>query len=262
MLYGEQTWPQLREYAAQDKVVVMPIASLEQHGHHLPLLTDSLIGGEIARRAEAELGETALFLPMLWIGSSHHHLPFATVSLSPSLYVKVLEEMIECVMRAGFRRIFLLNAHGGNEVPGSLALNELQLKHYADKPDLWLAFSSWFGGVAAAEIAKIDALEQKHVTHACELETSAILRLQPQLVKMDLAHGAHYAYPSKFYTPDSSKASKVYVPRSFDQVTKDGALGFPEVSTADKGEQILSIATREIVAFVREFATWQQFKPN
>ena len=122
MLYGEQTWPQLREWAAQDKVVVMPIASLEQHGHHLPVLTDSMIGGEISRRAEAELGETALFLPMLWLGSSHHHLPFATVSLPATLYVEVLKEMIECVMRAGFRRIFVLNAHGGNEVPGSMAL--------------------------------------------------------------------------------------------------------------------------------------------
>ncbi len=256
MLYGEQTWPQLREWAAQDKVVVMPIASLEQHGHHLPMLTDSMIGGEISRRAEAELGETALFLPMLWLGSSHHHLPFATVSLSATLYVEVLKEMIECVMRAGFRRIFVLNAHGGNEVPGSMALQQLQLKHYADKPELWLAFSSWFGGVASAEIARIEALEQKFVTHACELETSAILQIAPQLVKMDLAHGAFYAYPSKFYTPDSSKASKVYVPRSFDQVTQDGALGHPELSTADKGEQILSVATREIVAFVREFATW------
>ena len=127
---------------------------------------------------------------------------------------------------------------------------------------MWLAFSSWFGGVAAAEIAKIDALEQKFVTHACELETSAILKIQPQLVKMDLAHGATYAYPSKFYTPDSSKASKVYVPRSFDQVTQDGALGHPELSTVDKGEQILAVATREVVAFLREFATWQPLKPN
>jgi creatinine amidohydrolase len=254
MHYGELTWPQLRQQA--NKVVVMPIASLEQHGHHLPLLTDSMIGGEIARRAEAELGDDALFLPMLWLGSSHHHLPFATVSLSSTLYVEVLKEMIECVLRAGFRRIFVLNAHGGNEVPGILALQQLQLKHYADKPDLWLAFSSWFGGVANAQIAQIEALEQKFVTHACELETSVILRVRPELVHMDLASGAHFKFDSAFETPDASSPSRVYVPRSFDQITHTGALGHPELATADKGEQIVQAATREVVAFVREFGRW------
>jgi creatinine amidohydrolase len=254
MHYGELTWPQLRQQ--KDKVVVMPIASLEQHGHHLPLLTDSLIGGEIARRSETELGEEALFLPMLWLGSSHHHLPFATISLSSTLYVEVLMEMIECVLRAGFRRIFVLNAHGGNEVPGKLALQQLQLKNYADKPDLWLAFCSWFGGIASAQVAQIEALEQKYVTHACELETSVILRVRPELVQMDLARGSTFKFDSAFETPDASAPSRVYVPRSFDQVTRTGALGHPELATADKGEQIVQAATREIVAFVREFGRW------
>jgi creatinine amidohydrolase len=254
MYYGELTWPQLR--ALNDKVVVMPIGSLEQHGHHLPLLTDSMIGGEIARRAESELRDDAIFLPMLWLGSSHHHLPFATVSLSSTLYVEVLKQMIESIMSAGFRRIFVLNAHGGNEVPAMLALQQLQLAHYADMPDLWLAFSSWFGAVASAKIAEIEALAQKHVTHACELETSAIVRLQPHLVHLDLARGATVPFDSQFYSPDSSGRSRVYVPRSFDQVTQTGALGHPELATAEKGEAILETATREVVAFVREFGRW------
>jgi creatinine amidohydrolase len=262
MLYGEQTWPRLRELAQQDKIVVMPIGSLEQHGHHLPLLTDSMIGSEIACRAEAELGDAALFLPMLWVGSSHHHLPFATVSLNASLYVEVIKEMVESVMAAGFNRIFVLNAHGGNEVPASLALQQLQLKHYKDRPNLWLTFSSWFGGVIGDEMSKIESLEQKFVTHACEVETSVILRVHPQLVKMELAYGAHYAYPSEFYTPDYSGPQRVSAFRSFAQFTQDGALGHPERATAEKGEQIIAMATREIVKFVREFATWQPLQPN
>lgn len=254
MQYGELTWPELRAHT--DKVVVMPIASLEQHGHHLPLLTDSMIGGEIARRAEAELSSEALFLPMLWLGSSHHHLPYATVSLTSTLYVEVLKQMVTSVMRAGFRRIFLLNAHGGNEVPGTLALQQLQLEHYEDKPDLWLAFSSWFGGIASQQVAQIEALQQKHVTHACELETSVIVRLHPHLVHLDRAKGANVPFQSEFYSLDSSARSRVYVPRSFDQVTQTGALGHPELATAEKGEAILQAATREVVAFVREFGRW------
>ena len=254
MHFGDLTWVELRQHTA--KVVVMPIASLEQHGQHLPLLTDTMIGGEIARRAEAELAAEALFLPLLWIGSSHHHLPFATVSLSSTLYIAVLKEMIECVMHAGFTRIFLLNAHGGNEGPGTLALQQLQLKHSGDNPDLWLAFSSWFGGIARVQISQIEALEQKFVTHACELETSAVLRMRPELVHMDLAHGTNFEFDSEFQTPDASGPSRVFVPRSFDQITKSGALGHPETATVEKGEAILQVATREVVAFVREFKRW------
>jgi len=71
------------------KVVVLPLGSLEQHGHHLPLLTDSMIGGEIARRAEAELGDEALFLPTLWVGASITIAPFRARSASAirSMYV-------------------------------------------------------------------------------------------------------------------------------------------------------------------------------
>jgi creatinine amidohydrolase len=261
MHYGELTWPELRAQADADKVVVFPIGSLEQHGHHLPLLTDSMIGGEIARRAEAELGDAALFLPMLWVGSSHHHLPFATVSLSATLYVEVIKEMLTCIIAAGFRRIFILNAHGGNETPGTLALQQLHLQRYKDTPNLFMAFSSWFGGVAGKQIAHIESLAQKHVTHACELETSAILRIRPTLVHMGLARGANTMYPSQFWVPDSAGPSRVMVGTSFDQITQTGALGHPELATADKGEEILATATREIVAFVREFATWQPVKP-
>ncbi len=262
MHYGELTWPELRAHAQAGKVVVLPTGSLEQHGHHLPLLTDSMIGDEIAKRAEAELGDKALFLPMLWIGSSHHHLPFATVSLSATLYVEVIKEILSCIIAAGFRRIFILNAHGGNETPGTLALQQLHLQKYKDAPDLFMAFSSWFGSIAGEQIANIEALSQKYVTHACELETSAILRIRPALVHMDLARGAHYSYPSKFWGPDSTGPHRVMVGTSFDQVTQTGALGHPELATADKGEEILSVATREVVAFVREFATWQPVQPN
>jgi len=262
MLYGELTWPELRAQAQAGKVVIFPTGSLEQHGHHLPLLTDSMIGGEVCQRAEAELGEEALFLPMLWVGASHHHLPFAAVSLSAALYAQVLEEMLTCVIAAGFRRIFILNAHGGNETPAMLAVQQLQLRHYEEHPDLFIAFSSWFGGVANAQIAQIESLQQKYVTHACELETSVILRIRPTLVHLDLARGAHYTYPSEFWTPDASRPGRVMVGRSFDQITQTGALGHPELATAEKGEHILSVVTREVVRFVREFAAWRPILPN
>jgi creatinine amidohydrolase len=255
MQYGEQTWSAVA--AQTQKVVVMPLGSLEQHGHHLPLLTDSLICSEIARRAADELGDEALFLPVLWLGASDHHRGFpGTVSLANATYVQVVIELLESLIGAGFRRIFLLNAHGGNEVPGAHAIYDVQRRHYASKPELWLAFGSWMG-VASEQIAAIDALEQQHVTHACELETSMILRLNPALVTLEAARGATIPFESAFYSPDFSRPSRVQVPRSFDQLSVSGAFGHPEVATVAKGEELFSVAVREVVAFIREFAAWQ-----
>src|SRR5439155_19123614 len=104
MQHGERRWTQTQSNAG--KVVIAPLGSLEQHGHHLPMLTDTMIITEIARRAEADLGDSALFLPTLWLGASHHHLAMpGTVSIANDHYVLVLEDAIESLIGAGFRRI-------------------------------------------------------------------------------------------------------------------------------------------------------------
>ncbi len=259
MRYGEQTSKDIPNLTS--KVVVLPIGSLEQHGHHLPLLTDSLINTEIVRRAEAELGDAALFLPLLWCGASDHHLGLpGAVSISNDAYTRLLIDILESLITHGFRRIFLLNSHGGNAGPGGNAIYQVNHRH-RDLPGLFLVLGSWFS-LAGPQIAAIDLLEQKAVTHACELETSMILCARPELVNMAAARGAHYHYESDFWVPDSSGPSRVQVARMFHQYTQTGALGHPEKATAEKGEALFTTATREVVAFIREFATWQPPEPN
>jgi creatinine amidohydrolase len=259
MNYGELTSNMIPSLTG--KVVILPIASLEQHGHHLPMLTDTLIGEEIARRAQAELGDLALFLPMLWVGASDHHrgLPGA-VSAGNDTYTRLLVDILDSLIGHGFRRILLLNSHGGNAGPGGNALYQARLK-YREMPGLWLVLASWFS-LAGPQIAQIEALEQKHVTHACELETSMILRLRPELVKMEDARGANIPFESAFWSADSSGASRVSVARTFEQVSRTGALGHPELATAEKGEQLFAAAVREVAALVRELAAWQDPGPG
>jgi creatinine amidohydrolase len=251
MIYGEHTWTQIADLT--DRVVVLPLGSLEQHGHHLPLLTDTINLAEIVRRAEAALSETALFLPMLWVGASDHHLHFpGTVSLHNVTYTKMLEEILEGLLGHGFRRILLLNGHGGNSAPGSEALYQVQMRH-RDERDMWLVLATWFA-LAAPEIAGIEALEQKAVSHACELETSMILYLRPELVRLDAARGAHTPFPSRFY-------SRVTVRRPFEHTTATGALGHPERATSEKGENLFQVAVEQVVACVREIAAWPPLDP-
>jgi creatinine amidohydrolase len=252
MGYGERKWTEIPDQAG--KVVVLPLGSMEQHGYHLPLLTDTMNGQEIVRRAEIELGAEALFLPMLWVGVSEHHRGFpGTISFSQETYVRVLAEIMESLIGSGFRRIVLLNGHGGNSTPGQAALYEVRMRR-RDERDLWLVFATWFV-LAAPQIAALPELDQKRVSHASELETSMILRLYPELVDLDAARGTE---PSS----GSSLDGRITTLRPFDQSTKSGALGHPERATPAKGEALFSVAAQEVVACVREVAGWQVTEPR
>ena len=258
MQFGEQTWRDAEDQ--RGKVVVVPLGSLEQHGYHLPLLTDTMIGAEIARRAAAELGESALFLPPLWLGASDHHLAFpGTVSLSNDTYVAVIADLLESLIGAGFRRIFLLNAHGGNATPAHLAMYRVQLRH-RELAELLIAFSSWWQ-IAAEAVGALARPHQESVTHACILETSMVLQMHPELVRMELAAGADIPFESAFYSPDFRRASLVDVPRPFEQISLSGAFGHPELATPELGEQLFAGATAQVVTFVREFQSWPIVRP-
>jgi creatinine amidohydrolase len=155
---------------------------------------------------------------------------------------------MECLIGNGFRRIVLLNGHGGNSTPGQAALYEVRMRHREER-DLWLVFATWFS-LAAPEIAAIPELVQKRVSHASELETSMVLRLRPELVDLDAARGTGDGSSSR-------RAARVSAPRPFDQSTQTGALGHPERATPEKGESILSAAAQVVVEAVREVAGWQ-----
>jgi creatinine amidohydrolase len=253
MQFGERTWKDIE--GMKDKVVVVPLGSMEQHGHHLPLLTDTMICAEFAKRAEAALGDDVLFLPVLWLGASDHHRAFpGTVSIGNQLYMQVITDVLESLVGAGFKRIMFLNAHGGNELPGFNAIYEVQRRH-REARDLWIIFASWME-VASQQIASLTDLVQKRVIHACELETSMILHLTPKLVNMDEAVGTRTEFPSKFYNTDFSSSSRVATLRPFDHHSKTGAFGYPEKGTEAKGEALFDIATKEMIALIAEFKTW------
>lgn len=259
MQYGELKWTDMPGKA--DLVVVLPLGALEQHGHHLPLLTDTLNMDEITRRAEAELGEPALFLPTLWAGASDHHLAFpGTVSMGNDTYARVVADMLESLIGSGFRRILLLNGHGGNRVPAHAAMYEVQMRH-RERRDLWLAMTAWFD-LVREQIAALPELEQGRVRHACEVETSMVLHVRPELVCMELARAGEVFFDSAFYIPSGEQPGRVSVLRPIDHLSQTGAFGRPELATAEKGARLFDLIVEQVEACVRDMAGWQAFEPG
>ncbi|CAN5390550.1 creatininase family protein [soil metagenome] len=255
MIYGELTSPDLGRIASKT-VALLPIAAVEQHGNHLPVITDTALVTEVARRAEAALPKKVALLPTLWVGSSHHHLGFpGTVSIRSETYVLVLKDLIDSLLKSGFRRIVLLNGHGGNVNPASEALYRVALEH----PEInapWVSCATYWG-VARKDLAAQDFMESPNLTHACEYETSMMLNLRADWVRMGQAKGRRAERHSKFYDPLSYTPSRVAVSETFAQMTDLGAMGSPEKATAEKGGKLFDLVAKNVVEFLDEFSTWK-----
>ena len=126
---------------------------------------------------------------------------------------------------------------------------------------MWLTFASWFD-LAREQVAVLEGMEQQNVLHACEWETSIILRSHGDLVQRKNVKTARTPFKSDFYSPDQSGRSRVSVTKTIRQMTPTGALGRPDLASEEKGERILQVAVAEVVAFVREFDGWQPAKPR
>ncbi len=123
MRFAELTAPEIRRLDRDNTLVVAPIAACEQHSDHLPVITDTVLCGAVAEGVEAALPDRVLLLPVLWLGASDHHLPFGgTLTASLPLYESLLVELLTPLLRDGFRRVLLLNGHGGNIDPLHVAL--------------------------------------------------------------------------------------------------------------------------------------------
>src|SRR6267378_575167 len=112
MLLHEMTWDEVKNLSG-DTPVVFPVAALEQHGRHMPLFTDSLLLGEVVRRAAARYEDRVLFAPLQWLGNSDHHLDFpGTLSAPPRVYLDLLAGLLDNFIAHGFTRLVFLNGHG------------------------------------------------------------------------------------------------------------------------------------------------------
>ena len=247
MLLAEQTWKAVHEMS-KDVPVLVPIAALEQHGHHLPVFTDSMLLGEVVRRANDQLGAQALFTPLQWLGNSHHHMDFAgTLSAPPRVYLDLLCGLMENLLTHGFCRLLFINGHGGNIVPGKQAVFETRQRHRA-RNDLLLLFASYWdlGGRPQAHDPRFQQAERE-VGHACEFETSMMLRLAPQLVG-EIKQLAAVPFGAPFD------------PAYRGWITKDrtvpGHIGDPRHATAEKGEFLLSAFAAGVVDLARQMGGW------
>jgi creatinine amidohydrolase len=249
---NEMTWQEVQALiGAHPSIIVLPVGATEQHGHHLPLGTDSIMVEQICLQAAARL-EGVVVAPTIAYGTSPNHVDFpGTASISLDTLKALIMDVGQSLLAAGFDMMVIVNGHGGNTAATAAAAHDLRLASNKVVGELmWTAMvkEAWQG------------LESKIVWHADEQETSLMLALAPELVQQDKAvDELPPSVPFFQFTEEALLNTKVNLglPRT-QALSRSGTIGEARLARAEKGRPILEEAVANLAATLaklRESAT-------
>jgi creatinine amidohydrolase len=238
---------ELQGLAAREAIVVLPVAAMEQHGPHLPVMVDTLLCGEVAVRAarRASGRHPVVVAPTVWSGLSEHHMPFGgTFTLDFATFRGLIECLCRSLERHGFRRVLLLNGHGGNVAGLRVVVDELRgLPMRLSTATYWQ-----IDPVAIADILE----RQSGVQHACEAETSMVMALRPELVDASQFEAAKHVEAGRV----AGQAQTLHSPMKFEERTPTGTIGDPTAASAEKGEKLLEAAATAVAGVLSNDELW------
>ncbi len=252
MLYHltELKYPEVEKLCKKGAIAVLPVAAHEQHGAHLPIGTDSIIleGVMAAFADEMRKGPDVVVLPPVLVGKSNEHMSFSgTMSLSFETLAALVRDMARSASHHGFKKLALFNSHGGN----TDVLNAVARDIRDDFGIVPFVIDWWFTDFWAELLKDVQESPRDGVFHACELETSLILALRPELVDMSKAVCT--------FPPEQMRHNKyvtVFGPVNMGWVTSDitktGVIGDATKGTAEKGFKMLDFAARKLAAIFDE----------
>lgn len=252
--WARMTAPDLREIAARgNALAILPVGSLEQHGPHLPVITDTASASAAAIRAARLVADDVpvAVLPGLWLGMSEHHLPFGgTITVDYQAYEGMLRGVVKSLKALGFGRLLIVNGHGGNIDPLAVAVRELAVTY--DLPIV--STTPWF--LAPKETSAIFESDTAP-KHACEGETSVMMAIAGDIVKADKLDEAMQQAPEPVHAPDGF--SRFY---SFsERAPITGTWGDPRLASAEKGERFLAVQAKALADAIRNPALWSKPDP-
>lgn len=249
--YGEMTWPEVKAAALRPCVAILPIATLEDHGLHLPIDTDLMLCSSVCELAASRASDRTVLVPAINHGYSPHHMDFpGALTIGPHTLIDYGLDVCESLAHHGFKRILIVNGHGSNTPFADIIARECVVRTGA----LTAAVNYW-SAPGVREIA--DALRESDaiggMNHACEFETSLYLALRPDLVDMPKAVRELSHRPSKNYWTDLIAGDgPLVMMEHWSRLSRSGVMGDPTKASAEKGRALLDAAANGLIELVDE----------
>ncbi len=230
-------------------IAVLPVAAIEQHGPHLPVATDMTInnGNVAAMVRKLPAGLPVTILPTIAVGKSNEHIHSpGTLTLSYETLARVVIEIGESVRRAGVRKLVLANSHGGNIAVLDVVARELRVRH-----GMLVVVASW------SRLGQPEGLysdwEKAYGIHGGDMETSVMLALTPDVVKMDKAKKFHSLQERLV---QGHKHLRAHGTAAFGWLAQDlgpdGTVGDASIATADKGLKTIETVTDKMIELLED----------
>ena len=244
---AHMTWMDIRDLEKREACVVLPIGAIEQHGPHLPVITDTLLVEHELALALERLPDTAHVyrLPCVNYGKSNEHAGYpGTFTLTASTLMAVVRDLARGVKMAGFTRLVLLNSHGGNRAVLDMMAREL-------REEFGLLVFSVFPPALVPDPVETPAIEGRYGIHAGDWETSVVLALEPGLVKLERANTAFPAFPQGAVSLTTSAAHVGWLTRDWSET---GTFGDATVASAERGQVRLEAMVARLAVVLEEIA--------
>lgn len=249
--YVDHTWPEIGEAASLDKVVILPVGSVEDHGYHLPLDMDHQVE-KICLEAGRRRPDLFLVAPLVPYGFNLHHLDWpGTVHVASETFIAYVKDVCKSFAHHGFRKILIVNGHGSNMPNLDLVARKVILETNAH-----CACLIWTD-LCMDVFSKMRETPWPGSGHADEIETSLYLHLSPERVQMDKAVKeipASWA-SSKYFFLDLERGAPVSFMDWWTRWNVSGVVGDPTVATADKGRELWETTVARLIELAEEYRT-------
>jgi len=245
-MWKELTAAEIRDLASRDATVILPVASMEQHGPHLAVGVDTILCENVCRLAAKAVQDEmpVIVAPTLWCGLAEHHMAYGgTFTFDIPTYRAVLLAFLKSIERHGFTKVLIVNGHGGN----ISALAAFQ-QDFAVETSLKVRATTYF---ELAQKAMEPILEdQERIRHACEGETSLMMTFAPDLVRHDKLPEA--------VGPPRTTPLPLHVDRyrSFRSFSETGVVGDARRASKEKGDRLAAVSRDAIVAVLKDPEAW------
>lgn len=253
--YEDLTWEEINEAVAEEMIPVLPVGAIEQHGQHLPLKCDRLTATAIAEEAARRNPSRLLFMPPLPYGYTHHVMDFpGTINIHHEHFINYVLDITKSLAYHGFKRIIIINGHGSN-----MPLLDIVARRTILETDAICALMAWWNLLTVDPEFKVQWRESVYpggCAHACELETSILMYLDPENVqkhKIVSEIAKYHDDGSRFQYVDLFGQGPVSIVEWTSTYTDTGTCGEATKATPEKGRLVFEEAVKQLVAFSNEF---------